>query len=414
MQHPFITNKIALLFMLVFSSNLFAAASDHFVTTWETTAVDTVITIPTFAGGTYSYAIDWDNDMVPDETGITGDATHDYGVIQSSQTINIKGLFPQIYFNNSGDKDKILSIDQWGTNPWASMLRAFEGTSNLINKAGDIPNLSNATKLGRMFSKASSIGSPSDTGNWDWDTGTIQAFGSMFTDAISFNKDIGGWDLTAANIAITSMFQRAASFNQDLSNWTTNNVISMQNMFNEATSFNQNLSSWNIENVTSPFGDFLTNTAFSTSNYDALLVAWNNQSVNSGLILNVGTTTYCLQAAVDARVNLTTTDGWMITDGGHTNACDILFENSFEEVIIVKAAKQQIPYDFSAVNFDTLSQEPHLIVKGIDKNNKENMRIHIRNDLGILQVRVSYLRAEKWVAQKWFDVDNIKTITLQW
>ena len=393
-----------------------------FRTTWKTdnpgTSNSTSITIPTEPTQTYAYQVDWngdgDFDDTDEDTIQTGDATHDYGTIQTNQTINIKGLFPQIFFNNAGDKEKILSIDQWGSNPWASMSKAFAGTSNLINTASDTPDLSNVNSLLQMFYQASSIGSPLDTGNWNWDTSAIQSFSSMFDHAVSFNKDIGNWNLGAFNIILATMFNSATSFNQDLSGWTTNNVNSMQNMFNNATSFNQDLSNWNIESVNIQFGDFLTGTAFSTSNYDALLVGWNNQNVQSGLILNVGTTFYCSQAAVNARANLTTVDGWTITDGGHTNACDIIFENSFEQVIIVKSAQQHVNYDFSAINLDTLNQEPQLIVKGMDDNNKENMRIQIRNDLGILQVRVSYLKNKQWIAQQWFDIDNNKTITLQW
>jgi len=393
----------------------------YFITTWKTdnpgTSSNTSITIPTEATATYAYQVDWNGDGdfndVDEGTIQTGDATHDYGTIQSSQTINIKGLFPQIFFNDSGDKDKILSIDQWGSNPWSSMNSAFEGASNLINTANDIPNLSNVNSLLQMFYKASSIGSSLDTGNWNWETNNIQTFASMFNNASSFNKDIGNWDTSNAEIFAT-MFQRASSFNQDISSWSTANVNSMGSMFNNATSFNQDLSGWNFEAASIDFLNFLKDTAFSTNNYDALLIVWDNQSMHTGLILNVGTISYCSQAAVNARANLTTADGWTITDGGHTFACDILFKNSFEEVIIVKTAKQQISYDFSEVKLDTLDQEPHLIVKGMDKNNKENMRIHIRNDLGVLQVRVSYLRGEQWVVQQWFDVDNNKTITLLW
>ncbi len=406
------TTCLFLLPMILLSTKLLAAPSDHFVTTWETTVGDTIITIPTFPGETYSYAIDWDNDMVPDETGITGDATHDYGVA-GVHTIRIFGTFPQIYFNNSGDKDKILSIDQWGTNSWASMDSAFEGTSNLINKASDIPNLSNVVTLLQMFFQASSIGSPLDTGNWNWDISNVTAFGSMFDQATLFNKDIGNWDTTNAEI-FSTMFQNASSFNQDISNWSTANVISMGSMFNHATSFNQDLSGWNFEAVFLGFNNFLIDTPFSTENYDALLIAWDNQNVHSGLLLIVGTISYCSQAAVDARANLTTNDGWMITDGGHTNACDVLFENSFENVIVVKTARKQITYDFSKINPDTLGYQPEIIIKGLDDNNKVNMKIHIRNDLGIFQVRASYLRDKKWLAQQWITIENNKTITLQW
>ncbi len=393
-----------------------------FRTTWKTnnpgTSNSTSITIPTEPTQTYAYQVDWngdgDFDDTDEDTIQTGDVTHDYGTIQTSQTINIKGLFPQIYFNNTGDKDKIISIDQWGSNPWSSMIKAFNGASNLINTASDIPDLSNVDSLLQMFRKASSIGSSLDTGNWNWETNNIRFFGSMFDQASSFNKDIGNWDTINAEI-FTTMFTNASSFNQDISSWSTANVITVDRMFQQATSFNQDLSGWNFEAVIFDFNSFLKDTAFSTENYDALLIAWNNQSVHSGLILDVGTTSYCSQAAVNARANLTTVDGWTINDGGQNSSCtDELFANGFEDVIIVKSAQQHVNYDFSAINLDTLTQEPHLIVKGVDDYNKENMHIQIRNDLGTIQVRINFLTNQKWLEGSWQELSNPELTTLYW
>lgn len=110
------------------------SANNYFITTWKTdnpgSSNGTSITIPTFGSG-YSYDVDWNNDGNW-ETGFTGNATHNYGTA-GTYTVAIRGSFPRIYFNNDGDHDKILSIDQWGSNAWSSMNMAFSGCSNLIN-----------------------------------------------------------------------------------------------------------------------------------------------------------------------------------------------------------------------------------------------------------------------------------------
>lgn len=74
-----------LLFCVFFVSFVFplahADASDHFITTWKTnnagSSNSTSITIPTTGGG-YNYDVDWDNDGIFDQMGITGNVTHDF------------------------------------------------------------------------------------------------------------------------------------------------------------------------------------------------------------------------------------------------------------------------------------------------------------------------------------------------
>ncbi len=73
-------------------NNTFAAASDHFVSTWKTdnagTSGSTSITIPT-AGAGYNYDVDWNNDGTFDEFGLTGSVTHNFGVA-GTYTIRIQ------------------------------------------------------------------------------------------------------------------------------------------------------------------------------------------------------------------------------------------------------------------------------------------------------------------------------------
>ena len=84
------------------------------------------ITIPTFNAETYNYDVDWGDGN--SDTGITGDATHTYAAV-GTYTVTITGTFPRIYFNNSGDKEKLLTIENWGSQSWASIVNAFYGCS---------------------------------------------------------------------------------------------------------------------------------------------------------------------------------------------------------------------------------------------------------------------------------------------
>ena len=47
----------------------------------------------------------------------------------------------------------------------------------------------------------------------------------MFENAIVFNQDISGWDVSTVQI-INTMFKNATVFNQDLSGWNVSNVNS--------------------------------------------------------------------------------------------------------------------------------------------------------------------------------------------
>lgn len=107
--------RFTMLFVFLLFASLFTAyaqTNTTFITTWQTTGSNEEITIPTNPGsGPYNYTIDWGDGTI--ETGLTRDATHRY-VSPDIHTITIAGNFPHIYFNNSSDKDKILTVEQWG------------------------------------------------------------------------------------------------------------------------------------------------------------------------------------------------------------------------------------------------------------------------------------------------------------
>ena len=218
---------------------------DAFIITVKTditNAADASFTIPTFSGETYSYDVDWgDGTIVSNQTG---DASHSY-FVPGEYTISITGTFPRIYFNFGGDREKLLTIEQWGTNPWASMERSFSGCENMNSTATDAPDLSNVSSTGLMFYDCASL----DQNLLNWDTSAVTDMRFMFFGTTSFNGNLSGWD-TSAVTDMSHMFHEATIFNQDLSAWDTTEVTDMKFMFRYAESFNGDLSGWDISKVT--------------------------------------------------------------------------------------------------------------------------------------------------------------------
>ncbi|GAA4884668.1 hypothetical protein GCM10023311_03910 [Flaviramulus aquimarinus] len=228
-----------------------------FITTWKTDNLgvsnNNQITIPTTGGG-YNYTVDWGDGTMP--TTETGNATHTYAT-PGTYTVSITGTFPHIYFRNQGDKEKILSIDQWGDNQWTSMYAAFWGCTNLQGNFTDSPDLSNVTSTIYMFGDALLFNS--DISNWD--VSSVTDMVGMFAGAIAFNQNIGSWDVSHVR-DMRSVFSGAISFNQDIGNWNTSLVNSMSNMFRDASSFNQNIGNWNTSSVNDMSGMFYNAISF--------------------------------------------------------------------------------------------------------------------------------------------------------
>lgn len=261
-----------------------AHAAGEFITTWKTdnagTSANNQITIPTTGVG-YSFDVDWGD--ASSTLGVTTTITHSYD-IPGTYTVTVSGTFPRIYFNNEGDKLKILSVEQWGTGEWDYMFAAFSGCSNLVINAVDSPDLSHVTTASNMFNSATSMNSDLN----DWDVSNITDMGGMFYNATSFNGDISDWDVSNAT-TLSGMFGGASAFNQDISNWDVSNVTGMYAMFAEATLFNQDISSWDVSNVTS-LSYMFRNSAFNqdisswdVSNVTSMVSMFNGSDFNQPL-----------------------------------------------------------------------------------------------------------------------------------
>lgn len=161
------------------------------------------------------------------------------------------------------------------------------------------------------------------------DTTNVRSMPQMFMDCPLFNNgDIGNngakpltWNLSHIQ-GMSNMFKGCASFNQAL-NFSNmgSSIIDLSSMLEGCTLFKQNLSTWSIAScrfMTAFYtGDInAPNSATSQDNYNALLLSWSAQAVQTGVRLDMGSSQYAVGVAGTARGVLTGTYGWTINDGG--------------------------------------------------------------------------------------------------
>ncbi|MDH7911339.1 BspA family leucine-rich repeat surface protein [Winogradskyella sp. SYSU M77433] len=246
------TNKgFWVIIFLISQSHFFAQTSENdFVTTWKTDNPSTLdnltIKIPVLSNSfTYNYDVDWNNDGVFDDLGVTDEISHSYSV-PGTYTVRIRGQFPSIIINNDTDvEEKIISVEQWGNIQWGSMLAAFKGAKNLTINATDTPDLSNVDTMYAMFEGAISFNQNINS----WDVSTIEKMQFVFHNATSFNQPLDNWNVGNVD-NMQEMFSGATSFNQNIDSWDVGNVANMKEMFFDAESFDQPLNSWDVSSVT--------------------------------------------------------------------------------------------------------------------------------------------------------------------
>lgn len=270
------TLSVCLLAMaLALGSSISASAQQPFITTWQTdnagTSTSNQITIP---GAGSNYDIYWEEVGNPANQGsATGNGVTTV-TFPSAGTYRVSispgaGTFHRILFNNSGDRLKLLSIDQWGSIAWSNMSSAFDGCANMNYNATDIPDLSNVTSMSFMFARCSLFNGA--IGNWN--VKSISYMDNLFTGATAFNQTIGNWDVS--NVTnMTSMFSGAKAFNQSIGNWDVSNVTGMSFMFSGATEFNQPIGNWNVSKVTNMRAMFQNASVF-----DQPIGNWNVSNV---------------------------------------------------------------------------------------------------------------------------------------
>ena len=294
-----------------------------FVSTWRVGDAsygdgDNTVTLPLRSGFNYNFTVEWGDGNTAQVTAHDDiDIDHTYG-LPGDYTITIIGLVEAWYFDNTGDKDKIISISELGTVGWKSFGNAFHGCSKLTTITGG--DTSNVTDMSGMFSFASAANP--NTSNWD--TSNVIDMSSMFRNADTANPDTSNWN--TSNVSnMSHMFDDAIVANPDTSNWDTSNVTNMSYMFDSANaadtgnwdtssvtdmsfmfyyvSWTPNTTNWDTSNVTNMRRTF----AFSDANPD--VSNWDVSKVEDMTRMFANTTSATPDTSSWTTTSLTNLDG---------------------------------------------------------------------------------------------------------
>ena len=121
------------------------------------TSNDDQFTLPLPSAGTYDCVIDWGDGGAPEAKNTNTSVTHTFAGGAGTYTITISGTFPQIYFNNGGDKLKLLSVEDLGDVGWTSFINAFYGCASMTSFDGGTTNTASVTAMYYMFSGCSGL-----------------------------------------------------------------------------------------------------------------------------------------------------------------------------------------------------------------------------------------------------------------
>ena len=325
-------------------------------------ATDTFI-LPADGAGTYAYTVDWGNGAREYVTANTAQ-TKDYNQT-STFVVKCYGTY-RPYFNNGGDRRKLIGLQIGATNH-TTMASAFYGCSALnllvgyadtaavtnmssmfqecyvFNQSVSNFNTANVTDMSLMFyvcfdfnqsvsnfntaavtDMSGMFGSCYDFNQSvsNFNTAAVTSMIGMFYGCVEFNQSVSNFN-TAAVTIMADMFNEDGVFNQSVSNFNTANVTNMQFMFRNCTAFKQSLATFDMEAVTNPtqmLNNCNINETGTSTNYDDTLIAWAAQDLVNGLNLNATNCKYGGDASSggqQARTAIATDDSWTFWDGGH-------------------------------------------------------------------------------------------------
>ena len=268
----------------------------------------------------------WNTSGVTNMSSMFANATNFSQDLSSWNTSNVTTLNSMFRFTAINSSSS--GINNWNVSKVTDFGAVFYGAQ--VNFPLNNWNTASATNMAQTFSNNLVFNQDLST----WNTSGVTSMMEMFSAARAFNNggssSISGWN-TSNVTSMVGMFQNANAFNQPINTWNVSKVNSMYYMFQNATVFNQPIDTWNLagfnaQNALTLFMNGKTGTsAYSTTNYNALLIGWNNNKLLSAngvanwrtdLTPDFGGAKYTAGgAAATARAALVSY-GWTITDGG--------------------------------------------------------------------------------------------------
>jgi len=245
---------------------------DGFISTWNTTSSDEVITLPYESDGVYTGTIDWGDGIITENSYATRSHSYD---IAGSYIITVTGTIIGFRFIVNINPEKIINISQWGGINFGNNGDYFSGCVSLDITADDAPDFTNTFTLRGMFQDCVNL-----LGNGirfdQWGTSHVTDMSYMFSGAELFNGAYISNLNTSSVTDMSSMFNQTFGFDRDLSSWQTDSLINASSMFYSSAAQGLGLENWNISNLQDASYMF----SYAT-NFNGNILNWNTQSVTT-------------------------------------------------------------------------------------------------------------------------------------
>ncbi|WP_372655390.1 BspA family leucine-rich repeat surface protein [Halobacteriovorax sp.] len=234
------------------STATLSITTEAFVSKWETTSPSESITLPIKAGYSYNAVIDWGDSSATETLTTDTPPSHTYASA-GEYTIRITGTMEAWSFSNSGDKDKIIEVNNFGNLGWKDLRYAFYGCSNLELFNGGITD--SVTDMYGMFYNTNGLTSIDVS---SFDTSSVTTMARMFAGLTSLNSlDLSNFNTTSVD-SMQEMFKNSSGLTAlDLSSFNTSSVESMKEMFKNVSSLSSlDISTFNtsiVENMSEMF-----------------------------------------------------------------------------------------------------------------------------------------------------------------
>ncbi|WP_412471820.1 BspA family leucine-rich repeat surface protein [Halobacteriovorax sp. RT-1-4] len=247
-----------------------------FKTTWRTTAVNEVVTLPLVATYNYNFTVDW-GDGTPVQT-ITSDTdankAHTYASAGDYQ-VKIVGTFEGMDFLNGAytNQHQLISVESLGEVGWVSLSRAFYNCNQLTTFVAGTAS-TGITSLEYTFMNNTSLTSVDMTG---LDTSSVVTMSYMFNGATALTTlDLSGFNTSNVD-SMTQVFSNMGSLTSlNISNFDTSNVLSFISMFQGVTNLTSlDLSHFDTSSalyMTAMFKDMRNLTSLNISNFNTASV----------------------------------------------------------------------------------------------------------------------------------------------
>ena len=290
------------------------------------TSASNQFTIPTTGTG-YLYDIETSDGQII--TGRTGNTTITFPSA-GTYDVYISGSFPQFYFNNGGDRLKLIDLKNLGiyAQGSTSQLSAFNGCSNLVISATDIGHFENVTNFSFSWIGCSSLTSfplidtsKSTIFNYAWYNCTSLTSFPLLDTSSGTNFSYAWRDCTS----LTSFPLLDTSKGTDFSNaWRNCSSLTSFPLIDTSNCTNFSLAWYNCTSLISfPSNAFDTNIAtnytnsflftnLTTQSIDNILVSLDASGVLNGTFNQSGGGNLPSTTGLAAKANLIS-KGWTIT-----------------------------------------------------------------------------------------------------